>query len=183
VFRPADGPETAEAWRAAIARGDGPTALALSRQDLPPIDRARHAGADGLHRGAYVLADAEGGEPRLVLIASGSEVWVACEARERLQADGVPTRVVSIPCWELFEDQDQAYRDQVLAPRVPARLAVEAASSFGWSRWVGEHGEVVSRDDFGASAPGAVVLEKFGFTPDNVTARARGLLARLDGKD
>jgi transketolase len=181
VMRPADGPETAEAWRAAIARTDGPTALALSRQNLPPIDRARHAGPEGLHQGAYVLAEADGGEPRLVLIATGSEVWVALEARDRLQADGVPTRVVSMPCWELFEDQDQAYRDQVLPPAVTARLAVEAASSFGWSRWVGEHGEVVSRDDFGASAPGSVVLEKFGFTPDNVAERARKLLARREG--
>ncbi|MFL6264886.1 MAG: transketolase family protein, partial [Actinomycetes bacterium] len=183
LIRPADGPETAEAWRAAIARTDGPTALALSRQDLPPIDRTTHAGAEGLHRGAYVLADADGGQPRLVLIATGSEVWVALEARDRLQADGIPTRVVSMPCWELFCDQDQSYRDQVLAPGVPARLAVEAATSFGWSRWVGEHGEVVSRDDFGASAPGSVVLEKFGFTPDNVADRARALLGRLDGKN
>ncbi|HKO86384.1 MAG TPA: transketolase, partial [Actinomycetota bacterium] len=183
LIRPADGPETAEAWRAAIGRTDGPTALALSRQDLPPIDRTIHAGAEGLHRGAYVLADADGGQPRLVLIATGSEVWVALEARDRLQADGIPTRVVSMPCWELFCDQDQSYRDQVLPPGVPARLAVEAATSFGWSRWVGEHGEVVSRDDFGASAPGSVVLEKFGFTPDNVADRARALLGRLDGKD
>jgi transketolase len=181
LMRPADGPETAEAWRAAIARTDGPTALALSRQDLPPIDRSVHASAEGLHRGAYVLADADGGPPRLLLIATGSEVWVALEARDRLQAERVPTRVVSMPCWELFEDQDQAYRDQVLPPAVTARLAVEAASSFGWSRWVGEHGEVVSRDDFGASAPGSVVLEKFGFTPDNVADRARRLLARREG--
>jgi len=183
LIRPADGPETAEAWRSAIARTDGATALALSRQDLPPIDRSTYAGAEGLHRGAYVLADAEGGDPRLVLIATGSEVWVALEARERLQAEGVPTRVVSMPCWELFEDQDQAYRDQVLPPAVPARLAVEAAASFGWSRWVGDRGEVVARDDFGASAPGALVLEKFGFTPDNVADRARALLGRLDAKD
>jgi transketolase len=128
-----------------------------------------------------VLAEADGGAPRLLLIATGSEVWVALEARDQLQADGVPTRVVSMPCWELFEDQDQAYRDQVLPPRLAARLAVEAASSFGWSRWVGERGEVVSRDDFGASAPGELVLEKFGFTPDNVADRARSLLARLEG--
>ncbi|HEV3398970.1 MAG TPA: transketolase C-terminal domain-containing protein, partial [Actinomycetes bacterium] len=157
------------------------TALALSRQNLPPIDRTTHAGAEGLHKGAYVLADADGGDPRLLLIATGSEVWVALAARDQLQADGIGTRVVSMPCWELFADQDQAYRDQVLPPGVPARLAVEAASSFGWSRWVGEHGEVVSRDDFGASAPGDVVLERFGFTPDNVADRARSLLQRLEG--
>jgi transketolase len=179
VFRPADGPETVEAWRAAIQRTDGPTALALTRQDLPPIDRRRHAGAGGLHRGAYVLADADGGEPELLLIATGSEVWVALEARERLQASGVPTRVVSMPCWELFAEQDQGYRDQVLPPEVRARLAVEAAATFGWERWVGADGEMVGVDHFGASAPGTTVLEKLGFTPDNVADRARDLLRRL----
>jgi transketolase len=106
---------------------------------------------------------------------------VALAAREQLQADGIGTRVVSMPCWELFEDQDQRYRDQVLPPGVKARVAVEAASRFGWTRWVGDHGEVVSRDDFGASAPGELVLEKFGFTPDNVADRARSLLGRLEG--
>jgi transketolase len=189
VFRPADGPETAEAWRAAIQRTDGPTALALTRQDLPPIDRTVHADARGLHRGAYVLADAEPspggargpGDPELVLIATGSEVWVALEARERLQAEGIATRVVSMPCWELFAEQDQGYRDQVLPPAVRARLAVEAAASFGWERWIGEDGEMVGVDRFGASAPGATVLEKFGFTPDNVTDRARALLRRGRG--
>jgi transketolase len=179
VFRPADGPETVEAWRAAIQRTDGPTALALTRQDLPPIDRRRHAGAGGLHRGAYVLADADGGNPELVLIATGSEVWVALEARERLQASGIATRVVSMPCWELFAEQDQGYRDQVLPPAVRARLAVEAAATFGWERWVGTDGEVVGVDHFGASAPGATVLEKLGFTPDNVAGRARDLVRRL----
>jgi transketolase len=127
-----------------------------------------------------VLADAEGGRPpELVLIATGSEVWVALEARERLQAEGTATRVVSMPCWELFAEQDQGYRDQVLPPSVRARLAVEAAATFGWERWVGEDGEVVGIDHFGASAPGAIVLEKFGFTPGNVADRARALLARL----
>jgi transketolase len=179
VFRPADGPETVEAWRAAIQRTDGPTALALTRQDLPPIDRGQHADARGLHRGAYVLADAASGPPELILIATGSEVWVALEARERLQASGIATRVVSLPCWELFAEQDQGYRDEVLPPSVRARLAVEAAASFAWERWVGEDGEVVGVDHFGASAPGTTVLEKFGFTPDNVTDRARALLRRL----
>jgi transketolase len=182
VMRPADGPETAEAWRAALRRVDGPTALALSRQELPVIDRTRYASAAGLHRGAYVLAEADGGEPELILLATGSEVWLALAAHEELEHhQEIPTRVVSMPCWELFEAQDQAYRDQVLPPGLAARLAVEAASSFGWSRWVGERGEVVSQDDFGASAPGELVLEKLGFTPDNVTDRARKLLARLEG--
>jgi transketolase len=180
LFRPADAPETAEAWRAAIRRSDGPTALALSRQDLPPIDRDAFAKADGLHRGAYVLADA-GAPPEVLLIASGSEVWVALGAREQLQADGIPTRVVSMPCWELFEEQDQAYRDEVLPPRVRARLSVEAAATFGWSRWVGEDGESIGIDRFGASAKGEVVLQQLGFTPDNVAARARALRDRLRG--
>jgi transketolase len=187
VFRPADAPETVEAWRAAIERSDGPTALALTRQDLPPIDRTTHAGARGLHRGAYVLADDDGGQPSpggargpdLVLIATGSEVWVALEARQRLQAEGIATRVVSMPCWELFAEQDQGYRDEVLPPSVRARVAVEAAATFGWERWVGDDGEVVGIDHFGASAPGATVLEKFGFTPDDVADRARALLGRL----
>jgi transketolase len=186
VIRPADGPETLEAWRAAIQRTDGPTALALTRQDLPPIDRTVHAAAGGLHRGAYVLADAgpvPGGTPgavgpEVILIATGSEVWVALEARERLQASGIATRVVSMPCWELFAEQDQGYRDQVLPPAVRARLAVEAAASFGWARWIGEDGDMVGVDRFGASAPGATVLEQVGFTPDNVTDRARALLRR-----
>jgi transketolase len=183
LIRPADGPETAEAWRAAIQRTDGPTALALSRQNLPPIDRGRHAGPQGLHRGAYVLADATASPPRLILIATGSEVWVVLEARERLEAEGIATRVVSMPCWELFEEQDQAYRDQVLPPACPARLAVEAAATFGWARWVGEHGDVLGVDHFGASAPGERVLAEFGFTPDNVADRARALLERLgDGE-
>jgi transketolase len=195
VIRPADGPETAEAWRAALARTDGPTALVLSRQNLPPIDRVRFARSDGLHRGAYVLAEAGPGDggsatsapgmaaaptaPDLILIATGSEVWLAIAAREALEADGIATRVVSMPSWELFSQQERAYRDQVLPPEVPARLAVEAASPFGWREWVGDAGEVVGVDHFGASAPGELVLEKYGFTAENVVARARELLGRL----
>jgi transketolase len=183
VFRPADGPETAEAWRAAIARTDGPTALALSRQDLPPIDRETYAGADGTQRGAYVLAEAGAGAPEVILIATGSEVWVALGAREQLEADGIPTRVVSMPCWELFEEQDQAYREQVLPPAVRARVSVEAAATFGWTRWVGEDGTSVGVDHFGASAKGELVLEKFGFTPDHVADRATALHATLRGPE
>jgi transketolase len=142
VIRPADGPETAEAWRAALRRTDGPTALALSRQELPPIDRERYASAAGLHRGAYVLAEASGGEPELILLATGSEVWLALAAREELEGrQEIPTRVVSMPCWELFETQDQDYRDQVLPPQVTARLAVEAGSTALWRQWVGLGGE------------------------------------------
>jgi len=183
VIRPADGPETAEAWRAALARTDGPTALALTRQNLPPIDRSRFARADGLRRGAYVLAEAGGApdavRPDLILIATGSEVWLALAARDLLEAEGIATRVVSMPCWELFSEQDQAYRDQVLPHEVRARLAVEAASPFGWREWVGDAGEVVGVERFGASAPGEEVLEHYGFTADNVAGRARALLDRL----
>jgi transketolase len=183
VIRPADGPETAEAWRAALARTDGPTALALSRQNLPPIDRDRFAKADGLRRGAYVLAEAgaPGGAatPDLILIATGSEVWVSLAARDLLEAEGVATRVVSMPCWELFSEQDQAYRDRVLPPGVRARLAVEAASPFGWREWVGDAGDVVAVERFGASAPGEEVLEHYGFTAGNVAGAARALLERL----
>jgi len=183
VIRPADGPETAEAWRAALRRADGPTALALTRQNLPPIDRSPGAcaAADGLHRGAYVLREASAAVPELLLLASGSEVWLALAARDQLEAAGIPTRVVSMPCWELFAEQDQAYRDQILPPAVRARLAVEAASPFGWREWVGDGGDVLGVDHFGASAPGDQVLAAYGFTPDNVTARARALLDRLRG--
>jgi transketolase len=182
VIRPADGPETVEAWRAAMRHRDGPTALVLTRQSLPPIDRDRFAPADGLHRGAYVLAEA-GGEAGtradLILIASGSEVWLALAARDLLEAEGVATRVVSMPCWELFSQQEQAYRDEVLPPDWRARLAVEAASPFGWREWAGDAGEVVGVERFGASAPGEEVLEHYGFTADNVAKRARALLDRL----
>jgi transketolase len=179
VIRPADGPETAEAWRAAVGRTDGPTALVLSRQELPVIDRDRYAPADGLHRGAYVLAEASGDEPELILLATGSEVWLALAARDELeQRQEIPTRVVSMPCWELFEAQPQSYRDQVLPPLVTARLAVEAGSTALWHKWVGTLGGVVGIDQFGASAPGGTALIRFGFTEDNVVERALAVLHR-----
>jgi transketolase len=180
VIRPADTPETAEAWRAALRRTDGPTAIVLTRQDLPPIDRTAHAAADGLHRGAYVLAEASTGTPELILIASGSEVAVAMDAQSTLEAEGVPTRVVSMPSWELFDWQDAAYRDQVLPPAVTARLAVEAASPFGWSRWVGDRGDVVGINTFGSSAPGGEVLDKYGINAANVVTSAKALLPARD---
>jgi transketolase len=179
VIRPADGPETAEAWRAALARTDGPTALALSRQELPVIDRTRYATAEGLHRGAYVLAEASGEEPELILLATGSEVWVALAARDELeQREEIPTRVVSMPCWELFEAQDQDYRDHVLPPRMTARLAVEAGSTALWHKWVGTLGGVAGIDHYGASAPGGTLMTKFGFTEDDVVERALAVLHR-----
>ncbi|HEY2958508.1 MAG TPA: transketolase [Actinomycetota bacterium] len=179
VIRPADGPETAEAWRAALRRTDGPTALVLTRQELPVIDRTRFASAAGLHRGAYVLAEASDGEPELILLATGSEVWLALAARDELeQREEVPTRVVSMPCWELFEAQPPSYRDEVLPPQVTARLAVEAGSTALWHKWVGSLGGVVGIDHYGASAPGGTALSKFGFTEDNVVERALSVLHR-----
>ena len=174
VIRPADSAEVSEAWRIAILRRSAPTALALTRQKVPVIDRKKFSKADGLRRGAYVLADTE--TPRLILIATGSEVSLALEARERLEAEGVPTRVVSMPCWELFDEQPQAYRDEVLPPAINARLAVEAGVRQGWDRYVGPSGDVVCLDRFGASAPGEVALRELGFNVDNILKRARALL-------
>jgi len=178
VIRPGDANETAEAWRAAIANTAGPTALVLTRQDLPTLDRTAHGRAAGLRRGGYVLKEASGGAgtARLILIASGSEISVALQAAGRLEAAGTPTRVVSLPCWELFEAQPRSYRDEVLPPAIPARVAVEAASPFGWERYVGISGRVVGMDRFGASAPAEVLGEKFGFTAENVVRVAREVL-------
>jgi len=181
VIRPADGPETAAAWRAALLRKDGPTLLVLTRQKLPVIDRGRFASADGTLRGGYVLAEAGGGKPRLLLLATGSEVSLALAAREILEKEGTPTRVVSLPSLELFARQDAAYRDQVLPPAVTARLAVEAAAAFGWHRWVGTAGDVLSIERFGASAPYERIFKEFGFTAENVATRARAVLARARG--
>jgi len=181
VIRPADGPETAEAWRAALLNTAGPTLLVLSRQKVPIIDRSRFAPAAGALRGGYVLAEAAGGKPRLLLLATGSEVGLALAAREILEAEGTPTRVVSLPSLEVFARQDAAYRDTVLPPGVPARLAVEAATAFGWHRWVGTAGDVVSIEHFGASAPYERIFQEFGFTAENVAKRARAVLARAGG--
>jgi len=174
VIRPADSPEVSEAWRIAILRRNAPTALALTRQKVGVIDRKKFAKADGLRRGAYVLADSE--KPRLILIATGSEVSLALEAREKLEAEGVAARVVSMPCWELFDEQPQSYRDEVLPPAVTARLAVEAGVRQGWDRYVGSSGDVVCLDRFGASAPGDVAMRELGFNVDNVLKHARALL-------
>jgi transketolase len=178
VIRPADANETAVAWRAAIERRDGPVALALTRQGVPVIDRSKYASADGLMRGGYVLADAPGKAPEVVLIASGSEVPVALEAYEKLSAEGIAARVVSLPSWDLFERQPQDYKDEVLPPTVTARLAIEAAVPLGWERYVGLKGAVIGMTRFGASAPYKVLAEKFGFTAANVVQRAKELLGR-----
>jgi transketolase len=177
VIRPADATETAEAWRLAIEH-KGPVVLALSRQNLPVLDRSSLPPADGLRRGGYVLVDSGGDRPDILLLATGSEVHLALEAHSRLAADGVKVRVVSMPSWDLFEAQPQSYRDEVLPPAVRARLALEAGSPVGWHRYVGLEGDVIGLDRFGASAPAATLMEKLGFTPEAVVRRAQELLAR-----
>lgn len=178
VLRPADANETAVAWRIAVQASGRPLALVLSRQNLPTLDRSQFAAAEGVQRGAYILADAPSGKPDLILIASGSEVALIVAARQQLLARNISVRIVSMPSWELFDEQDQAYRDQVLPPAVGARLAVEAGVSQGWHRYAGDRGAVLALDHFGASAPGDVVMREFGFTVDNVCQRALALLSQ-----
>jgi transketolase len=211
-LRPGDGPETEVAWRVAIERTDGPTFLALSRQDVPVLARSAAgdgragrsqadgsaegaagvsaeasadgpigeqnglASAAGLRRGGYVLAEASGGAPSAILLASGSELGVAVEARERLEAAGTPTRVVSLPSWYLFDRQERAYRDEVLPPSVAARVSIEAGSTFGWERWVASTGRSIGLDRFGASAPAEILFEQFGFTVDSVVHAVEEIL-------
>ncbi len=175
VIRPADATETAAAWRQALQTTTGPTALILSRQKLPVLDRSQYPPAEGLSQGAYVLADAAG-KPDLILIGSGSEVHVALEAGRRLTQEGVAVRVVSMPSWELFEKTSPEYRRQVLPRDVKARVAIEAGLPFGWERYVGENGAVIGMSGFGASAPGETLMEEFGFTPENLIKSALELL-------
>lgn len=181
VIRPADANETVVAWQVALERGDGPTALILSRQKLPVFDRQASAAAGGVRRGAYVLRDADGGAPQIILMASGSEVALALAAQMALAARGVAARVVSFPSWELFALQPQEYRDTVLPPSVRARLAIEAGVSQGWERWVGDHGDCVSVETFGASAPYQVLFQQYGFTTDSIVARAMAVFERSAG--
>jgi transketolase len=175
VIRPADANETAEAWRVAMQRR-GPVALILTRQKLPILDQERYPAASGLAKGAYVLSDTDG-KPDMLLIATGSEVALALQAQEKLAADkGIKARVISMPSWELFEEQSQEYRDSVLSKDVPLRLAIEAGSPQGWKQWVGDRGDIIGVDRFGASAPGDEVLSHYGFNVDNVVARAVALV-------
>ncbi|MEZ4701743.1 MAG: transketolase [Rhodothermales bacterium] len=174
-IRPADANEVAEAWRTAIASSDRPTVLAFSRQNLPTLDRTKYAPASGARKGAYVLSDCEG-TPELIIMATGSEVHVALGAAERLTSEGRRVRVVSMPCWELFEEQTQAYRDSVLPPNVRKRLSVEAGVTMGWERYVGMDGKTFGIDRFGESAPGNDLFKYFGFTADNIAAEGRSLL-------
>jgi transketolase len=177
VLRPADANETAEAWKVIMKLHHEPAVLVLTRQAVPTIDRSKYASASGVAQGAYVLADAPGGKPDVLLLASGSEVAVCLEAFERLKAEGVKARVVSMPSWELFDDQPKEYRDRVLPPEVTARVSVEQASTFGWAKYVGATGHSIGMRSFGASAPLKDLLKKFGFTPEHVVAAAKGQLA------
>lgn len=176
VIRPGDANETAIAWRVALEAGDRPVALVLTRQNVPTLDRSRYAAADGLRRGAYTLADAPDGSPDVILIATGSEVSLALAAREKLREQSIGARVVSMPSWELFDAQPRSYREQVLLPAVHARLAVEAGAPQGWHRYVGDRGDVLGVESYGASAPGEIVMREYGFTVDNVCNRAMALL-------
>jgi transketolase len=176
VIRPADPHEVREAWRVAIKRRNLPTALALTRQKVPLIDRSVYSSAEGLLKGGYVLAEADGGTPKLILIATGSEVSLALEARTQLQSEGVATRVVSMPCWELFDEQPADYRDEVLPPSVGARLSIEAGVRLGWDRYIGPKGDAICLERFGASAPGDVAMRELGFNVENVLAHARRLI-------
>jgi transketolase len=175
VIRPADANEVAEAWRLAINRTKDPVAMVLTRQNVPVLDRSKYAPAAGVQKGGYVLADCEG-EPELILIATGSEVSLAVGAHETLAGEGVRSRVVSLPCWEIFDRQDQAYRDEVLPPTVTHRVAIEEASTMGWERYVGSAGTIIGMHTFGQSAPFKDVEQEFGFTPDQIAAKAREAL-------
>jgi transketolase len=174
--RPGDANETAAAWALAVERTDGPVALALTRQKLPTLPGTDELARDGVARGGYVLREAAGGSPQLILIGTGSELQLAFAAAEALEEDGIPTRVVSLPCWERFEAQDQAYRDEVLPPAVRARVSVEVGVTLGWDRWVGDEGAIVGLDHYGASAPAGTIFAKFGFTAERVAEVGRAVV-------
>jgi len=180
VFRPADAHETVEAWRAAIERRDGPTALVLSRQGLPVLDRGRFGPASGPARGAYVLSECDSGNPQVLLMATGSEVHTALAAQERLGKEKIQARVISMPSWDRFEVQDESYRESVLPSAVRARVAVEAGVTLGWERWTGDAGVVLGIDRFGASAPGPTNMEKFGFTAEHIARAAKRSMKKVE---
>jgi len=177
VIRPADSNEVAEAWRFLMPQRHEPVALILTRQALPTVDRTKYAAASGLAKGAYVLADAPGGKPDVILIGTGSEVSLCLQAHEQLGKDGVKSRVVSMPSWELFEHQSQEYRDQVLPPSITARISVEFGTTMGWSQYVGAKGQAIGMKSFGASAPLQELQKKFGFRLEDVVAAAKDQVA------
>jgi transketolase len=182
LLRPADANEVVEAYRYVLQLRHRPAALVLSRQPLPTLDRTKYASAAGVARGAYVLADAPGGQPEVLLLATGSEVGLAAQAHEHLVAEGIRSRVVSMPSWEIFEQEPQVYRDSVLPPEVKARVAIEQASAFGWERYVGKGGLVIGMHTFGASAPLKALQQEFGFTVENVVVAAKAQLQQTDGR-
>jgi transketolase len=182
TLRPGDANEVVEAYRFVMQRRHQPAVMVLSRQALPTLDRSKYAPASGVSRGAYVLADAPGGHPDVVLIASGSEVSLAVQAHEQLLAEGIHSRLVSMPSWEIFDHQPQAYRDSVLPPNVRARVAVEQGSTLGWERYVGDSGHVIGMHTFGASAPLKELQRKYGFEPDQVVAAAKDQMGKAAPK-
>jgi len=179
VIRPADANETAEAWRVALSHKNGPVALILTRQNLPTLDRSRVAAAAGLTRGGYVLWKSGEGIPEAILISTGSEIPLALEAADRLKEKGIQTWVVNLPSWRLFEEQSEDYRRRVLPPEIKARLAIEAGSSQGWHRYLGDQGVFIGLDHFGASAPYKTLYEKFGLTVDSLVEKALEVLEKL----
>jgi transketolase len=178
VLRPGDANEVVEAWRVIVGLKHRPVCLVLTRQALPTLDRTRYAPAAGVARGAYVLADAKPGKPEVILMGTGSEVSLCVEAFEALKRDGIAARVVSMPSWELFEQQDASYRDSVLPPDVTARVSVEAASPVGWDRYAGWGGAKIAMNGFGASAPAKDLFKRFGFTPEKVVEAAKNQIAK-----
>jgi transketolase len=178
VLRPGDANEVVEAYRYVLQLHHKPAVIALSRQALPTFDRTKYASASGVARGAYVMADAPGGAPEIILIASGSEVSLAVSAHEALASEGIRSRVVSMPSWEIFEDQAVSYRAEVLPAGITARIAIEQGSALGWERYVGAEGRVIGMKTFGASAPLKELQRKFGFEPERVVATAKEMLGR-----
>jgi transketolase len=178
VIRPSDATETVEAWRVALEHRDGPVGLVLTRQAVPVLDRTRLSAASGLRRGGYVLADADRRRLDVILIATGSEVSLALSAHAQLTKDGIGSRVVSMPCWELFDRQSQRYREDVLPSPVRARVSIEAGSPFGWERYVGTDGAIIGVNGFGASGPGSLVMREFGFTTEHIVKAAKAVIKR-----
>jgi transketolase len=178
TLRPADANEVVEAWKVIMKTSHAPIALVLTRQAMPTLDRTKYASAAGVARGAYILADADGGKPQVILLATGSEVSLCLDAYEKLKQEGIKARVVSMPSWEIFERQEQSYRDQVLPPDINARVAVEQGSTLGWAHYAGDKGRIIGMRTFGASAPIKELQKKFGFTSDAVIQAARELVGK-----
>jgi len=178
VIRPGDANEVREAWKIAVERRDGPTALIFTRQAVPTLDRSVYSAAENLKQGAYVLADLGGADPQILLMASGSELGLIVEAGERLSKEGISVRLVSFPSWELFKQQPLSYQEAVLPKRLKKRISVEAGVAQGWERWVGDEGISISMDQFGRSAPYIKLFQEFGFTADHIIAMAKSMLGK-----